>query len=130
METSYRPISQIPQYIRKITHNASFCNRNVHTRAHFCYKIVHCRIWVWSIVGFVILSQLQSFLILALADAVAFAAGLSIPNVPVPGVPSIVNTLYIARTGDFKHAGRVVAFEFNARVVGDVEFVVKCIIYF
>ena len=33
-----RPISQIPQCIRQISHNATFCNRNVHMSAHFCYK--------------------------------------------------------------------------------------------
>ena len=27
------------------SHNAPFCNRNVHTCAHFCYKIVLCGIW-------------------------------------------------------------------------------------
>ena len=48
-----RPISQIPQYIRQISHNASFCNRNVHMCAHFCYKMVHCGIWDWCIVGLV-----------------------------------------------------------------------------
>ena len=47
-----RPISQIPQCIGQM-HNAPFCNRNVHTRAHFCYKTVHCRISDWYIVGFV-----------------------------------------------------------------------------
>ena len=36
------PTSQIPQCIRQISHNAPFCNRNVHTRAHLCYKMVHC----------------------------------------------------------------------------------------
>ena len=36
-----------------IMHSAPFCNRNVHTRAHFCYKMVHCGIWDWCIVGFV-----------------------------------------------------------------------------
>ena len=39
-------ISQIPQCIRQITHNAPF-------PTHFCYKMVHCAIWVWYIVGFV-----------------------------------------------------------------------------
>ena len=48
-----RPISQIPQCISQISHNAPFCNRNVHTCAHFCYKMVHCGIWDWCIVGFV-----------------------------------------------------------------------------
>ena len=36
-----RPISQITQCIRRISHNAPFCNRNVHAYAHFCYKMVH-----------------------------------------------------------------------------------------
>ena len=48
-----RPISQIPQCTSPISHNASFCNRNVHTCAHFCYKMVHCGIFDWCIVGFV-----------------------------------------------------------------------------
>ena len=52
-DTSNRPISQISQYIRQISHNAPFCNRNVHMCAHFCYKMVHCGIWDWRIVGFV-----------------------------------------------------------------------------
>ena len=50
-----RPISQISQCIGKCTnasHNAPFCNRNVHKCAHFCYKMVHCGIWDWCIVGF------------------------------------------------------------------------------
>ena len=37
-----RSISQIPQCTNPISHNASRCNRNVHTCAHFCYKVVHC----------------------------------------------------------------------------------------
>ena len=41
------------QRIRQISHNAPFCNRNVHTRAHFCYKMMHCGIWDWCIVEFV-----------------------------------------------------------------------------
>ena len=36
----------------QISHNASFCSRNVHTCAHFCYKMVHCGKWDWCIVGF------------------------------------------------------------------------------
>ena len=51
--TSNRPISQIPQCIRQISHNATFCNRNVHMRAHFCYKMLHCGIWHRCILGFV-----------------------------------------------------------------------------
>ena len=33
--------------------NAPTCNRNVHTGAHFCCKMVHCGISVWCMVGFV-----------------------------------------------------------------------------
>ena len=47
------PISQIPQCIRQISHNATFCNRNVHTCAHFCYKMLHCGMWHRCILGFV-----------------------------------------------------------------------------
>ena len=47
------PISQIQQRIRQMSHNTPFCNRNVHTCAHFCYKMVHCGLWNWCIVGFV-----------------------------------------------------------------------------
>ena len=36
-----------------ISHNAAFCNRNVHTCAHFCHKMLHCGIFVCYIVGFV-----------------------------------------------------------------------------
>ena len=47
-----RPIAQIPQCTRPISHNASFCNRNVHVRT-FLLRIgalwdiclVHCGIW-------------------------------------------------------------------------------------
>ena len=45
-------ISQIPQCIRQISRNASFCNRDVHTCAHICYQMVHCGIWDWCIEGF------------------------------------------------------------------------------
>ena len=48
-----RPISQIPECICAISHNAPFCNRNVHTCAHFCYKMLHCGIWHRCILGFV-----------------------------------------------------------------------------
>ena len=47
-----RPMSQISQCIRQISHNTTFCNRNVHTYAHVCYKIVHCGIWYLCIVVF------------------------------------------------------------------------------
>ena len=46
-------ISHSPRCIRKISHNASFFNKNMHTCTHFCYKEVHCGIWYWGIVGFV-----------------------------------------------------------------------------
>ena len=48
-----RPVTQIPQCTSPISHNAPFCNRNVHTCAHFCHKMVHYGIFVWCIVGFV-----------------------------------------------------------------------------
>ena len=44
------PISQIPKCICAISHNASFCNRNVHMCAHFCYKMVHCGIFARCVV--------------------------------------------------------------------------------
>ena len=40
---THRPVSQIPQCTSPTPHNASFCNKNVHMCAHFCYKMVHCR---------------------------------------------------------------------------------------
>ena len=45
-------IEQILQCIRQISHNAQFCNRDVHMCAHFCYKTVHCGMWDWCIVKF------------------------------------------------------------------------------
>ena len=48
---SNRPVSQIPQCICAVSHNAPYCKRNVHMCAHFCYKMVHCGIFVWCIVG-------------------------------------------------------------------------------
>ena len=50
---SLRPISQIPQCIRQISHNALICNRNVQIYPYFCYKVVHCGIWDWCTVLFV-----------------------------------------------------------------------------
>ena len=44
-----RPISQIPQCIGQVSHNASFRNRNVNKCAHLCYKTVHCGISGWYI---------------------------------------------------------------------------------
>ena len=51
--SSNRPNSQIPQCTCSISHNASFCNRNVHMCAYFGYKMVHCALFVWCVVGFV-----------------------------------------------------------------------------
>ena len=48
-----RSISQIPQWIRQISHNAPFYKRNMHTCDHFCYKMVYCGIWDLYVVGFV-----------------------------------------------------------------------------
>ena len=48
-----RPIWHIPECIKQISHNAPFCDRNVHTCAHFCYKMSHCEIWHRCILGFV-----------------------------------------------------------------------------
>ena len=44
-----RLVSQIRKCLRQISHNAAFCNRNVHTFAHFLYKMLHCGIWDWCI---------------------------------------------------------------------------------
>ena len=54
-----KSVSQFPKSIWQISQNAPFCNRNVHTCAHFCYIILHCGIWDWCIVGFVILICLK-----------------------------------------------------------------------
>ena len=48
-----RPISQIPECICAISHNAPIYNRNMHICAHFCYQMVHCGIFFCCIVGFV-----------------------------------------------------------------------------
>ena len=45
--------AQIPENTSPISQNAPFCNRNAHTCAHFCYKMVYSGILVWCIVGFV-----------------------------------------------------------------------------
>ena len=59
-----RIISQITQCIRQKSHNAPVCNRNVHTRPLFCYKMVHCGIWHWWLVhcGICATGQDQLFL--------------------------------------------------------------------
>ena len=42
-----------PPVLYILSHNhAPSCNRNVHMCAHFCYKMVHCGIFIWCIVGF------------------------------------------------------------------------------
>ena len=43
------PISQIPECICAISHDATFRNRNVHMCAHFCNKMAHYGIFVWCI---------------------------------------------------------------------------------
>ena len=49
-----RHVARIPYYTSPISHNAPFCNRNVYLLcAHFCLKMVHCRMFVYCIVGFV-----------------------------------------------------------------------------
>ena len=48
-----RPISQIRECIRQISHNAPLCNRNVHACAHFCHIMMHCGIWDWCFVRYV-----------------------------------------------------------------------------
>ena len=57
---SKRPISQIPQCMRQMSHNAPFCNRNVHTCTFLLQNdalwdmgLLHCGIWDWCIMGFV-----------------------------------------------------------------------------
>ena len=50
---AHRPFAQIPQCTSPISHKAPFCDRNVYICAHFYYKMVHCGIFVWCIVGFV-----------------------------------------------------------------------------
>ena len=52
MAWNNRPIPQIPQCIRQISHSSLFCDRNVHTYAHFCYKMVLCVIRDWCTVRF------------------------------------------------------------------------------
>ena len=48
-----RSVSQIPQCINPISHNAPLYNRNVHMCANFCHKVVHSGIFIWCIMGFV-----------------------------------------------------------------------------
>ena len=45
------PISQIPQCIKYPTMHHFVTEMCTH--AHFCYKMLHCGIWDWCIVGFV-----------------------------------------------------------------------------
>ena len=47
------PVAQIPQCTSLISHNASFYHRNMHMSGHFCYKMVHCGIFVQCIVVYV-----------------------------------------------------------------------------
>ena len=54
-----------------MSHNAPFCNRNVHICAHFCYKMLHCGIWDWCIVGFA--QRVYWFYVLLLANRIESA---------------------------------------------------------
>ena len=54
-----RPISQVPQCIRKYSTMHHFVTEMC-TRAHFCYKTVYCWIWYWCTVR--ILHKVFSFL--------------------------------------------------------------------
>ena len=47
------PVAQILQCTSPISHNAPFCDRNVHMCAHFCYKMVHYGIFMKCIMGFI-----------------------------------------------------------------------------
>ena len=40
-----RSITQLPQSVGPIFHNAPLCYRNVHTCEHFCYNVVCCGIF-------------------------------------------------------------------------------------
>ena len=46
-----RLVARILQCISPTSHNAPLCNRNMHTCAYFCYKVVHSGIFVWCIMG-------------------------------------------------------------------------------
>ena len=52
-EKTIDPSHKSHNALKQISYNASFCNRNVHTCAHFWYKMVHCGIWDWCIVEYV-----------------------------------------------------------------------------
>ena len=54
-------LTEIFVALYSIPYTAPLCSRNVHTCAHFCYKMVHLGIWDWCIVGFVRLVLLPSF---------------------------------------------------------------------
>ena len=51
MHVRYRFISHIPQWSKRISHNASLQKRNVHAWAQFCHNVVLCGIWYWCILG-------------------------------------------------------------------------------
>ena len=52
-ERDDRPSHISHNAIDKYPHNVPFGNRNVHTDAYLCYKIIHCGLWNWCIIGFV-----------------------------------------------------------------------------
>ena len=67
-QSQSRLITQIPQCTNPISHNAPLCNKNVHICAHFCYKMVHCGIFVQCIVGFVRWVSWVALLIMVLSN--------------------------------------------------------------
>ena len=54
-----RPVAYIPQRASPISHNAPFCNRNVHTCAHLCYKMVYCGLF--ACIGLFVRSKCHQF---------------------------------------------------------------------
>ena len=48
-----KPMSQVPQCIKHTSHNGPLCNSNVQTCIQFCYRMLHCGISDWCIVGYV-----------------------------------------------------------------------------
>ena len=52
IRSSNTHVAQIPQCMGLISHNALFCNRNVHMCGHFCYKTVHYGTFIWWFVAF------------------------------------------------------------------------------
>ena len=47
-----KPVAQIPRLISPVSHNAPFCNRNMHMCTYFRSKMVNCGIFALFIVRF------------------------------------------------------------------------------